>query len=356
MATRNQVLSLFGATPAQIQERQRQEQAEMILSQRDPYAKTGAALGIALANIFGGETEELTRAKGVESIVKGAQTEQVKERTAEKQTAAELEEFKAKLRAAGGQATKTPEQTPEDTIRKQLQDAYEINTTLADRLAAAGYTEEAQLAQQSALDAGLGLMSLETTLADLAKTRAETAAELAPQKESYGNYVDPNTNQPFFGYRVGGTVYNADTDKAVPQALKYQEGVIAGPGSTAIGARASDVAGTLITDDQYKGLSAEERQAVSSQIAAEAERRIQSTPKGQRTQNQADLYKEIWQEIKNAGGVRETEWWEFWKDDTELVTPEASGGVPRITTQAQYNALPSGATYIGPNGQTARKP
>jgi len=68
------------------------------------------------------------------------------------------------------------------------------------------------------------------------------------------------------------------------------------------------------------------------------------------------LYKEIWQEIKNAGGVRETEWWEFWKDDTELVTPEASGGVPRITTQAQYNALPSGATYIGPNGQTARKP
>jgi len=71
MATRNQVLSLFGATPAQIQERQRQQQAEMILSQRDPYARTGAALGTALAGLFGAETPELAQARQMQEAVSG---------------------------------------------------------------------------------------------------------------------------------------------------------------------------------------------------------------------------------------------------------------------------------------------
>ena len=69
MATRNQVLSLFGATPAQIQEQQRQKQAEMILSQRDPYAKTGAALGTALAGLFGGKTPEVERAEQLQKAL-----------------------------------------------------------------------------------------------------------------------------------------------------------------------------------------------------------------------------------------------------------------------------------------------
>lgn len=69
MATRNQVLSLFGATPAQIQEQQRQKQAEMILSQRDPYAKTGAALGTALAGLFGGKTPEVERAEQLQQAL-----------------------------------------------------------------------------------------------------------------------------------------------------------------------------------------------------------------------------------------------------------------------------------------------
>lgn len=34
----------------------------------------------------------------------------------------------------------------------------------------------------------------------------------------------------------------------------------------------------------------------------------------------------------------------------------AAGGVPRITGDADYNALPSGATFIGPDGKTRRKP
>jgi len=75
MATRNQVLSLFGATPAQIQEQQRQKQAEMILSQRDPYAKTGAALGTALAGLFGGKTPEVERAEQLQQALGQVQFE-----------------------------------------------------------------------------------------------------------------------------------------------------------------------------------------------------------------------------------------------------------------------------------------
>jgi len=71
MATRNQVLSMFGATLPQIQERQRQQQAEMILSQQDPYAKTGAALGVGLARLFGAETPEVTRRRKLDEALKG---------------------------------------------------------------------------------------------------------------------------------------------------------------------------------------------------------------------------------------------------------------------------------------------
>ena len=69
MATRNQVLSMFGATPAQVLANQRQKQADMILSQRDPYARTGAALGTALAGLFGGKTPELERAEQLQQAL-----------------------------------------------------------------------------------------------------------------------------------------------------------------------------------------------------------------------------------------------------------------------------------------------
>jgi len=79
MATRTQVLSLFGATPEQIQERQRQQQSEMILSQQDPYARTGAALGVGLARLFGGETPEVTRARQLQNVLQNVNMENPEE-------------------------------------------------------------------------------------------------------------------------------------------------------------------------------------------------------------------------------------------------------------------------------------
>lgn len=71
MATRNQVLSLFGASPEQIMERQRQEQAKAIQQIRDPYQQTGTAIGMALGNMFGGESAEVTRQRQLYSQLEG---------------------------------------------------------------------------------------------------------------------------------------------------------------------------------------------------------------------------------------------------------------------------------------------
>jgi hypothetical protein len=61
MATRNQVLSLFGASPEQILEQRRREQAADILKQQDPFARAGSAIGVGLARMFGGEPAEVTQ-------------------------------------------------------------------------------------------------------------------------------------------------------------------------------------------------------------------------------------------------------------------------------------------------------
>jgi hypothetical protein len=69
MATRNQVLSMFGASPEQIMERQRQEQARAIQQIRDPYQQTGTAIGMALGNMFGGESAEVARQRELYSML-----------------------------------------------------------------------------------------------------------------------------------------------------------------------------------------------------------------------------------------------------------------------------------------------
>lgn len=71
MATRNQVLSLFGATPEQIRQKQLQEQQQAIFSQQDPYARLGTALGTGLGRLFGGESAEMAQARQMQEAVSG---------------------------------------------------------------------------------------------------------------------------------------------------------------------------------------------------------------------------------------------------------------------------------------------
>lgn len=71
MASRNEVLTLFGATPEQIMAKQRQEQLSQIMAQQDPFAKAGSALGFGLARLFGGESADVLRARELESAKQG---------------------------------------------------------------------------------------------------------------------------------------------------------------------------------------------------------------------------------------------------------------------------------------------
>src|SRR3546814_15592909 len=51
---------------------------------------------------------------------------------------------------------------------------------------------------------------------------------------------------------------------------------------------------------------------------------------------------------------------ENWKkavaDSQAGAAPAATGGPARVTNDAEYSALPSGTEFIGPDGQTRRKP
>jgi hypothetical protein len=71
MASRNEVLTLFGATPEQIMEKQRREQAAMVLSQQDPFARAGSAIGVGLARLFGGESADVLEARRLQGAREG---------------------------------------------------------------------------------------------------------------------------------------------------------------------------------------------------------------------------------------------------------------------------------------------
>ena len=71
MATRNQVLSLFGATPQQVMARQRQRDARFLGQLRDPYQMAGGAIGVGLGRLFGGKSEELQAAEQMKEAVAG---------------------------------------------------------------------------------------------------------------------------------------------------------------------------------------------------------------------------------------------------------------------------------------------
>ena len=75
MATRNQVLSLFGATPEQIMQRQAQEQAQALQAMQNPYQQVGAVIGTGLGRLFGGEDPEVTQQRELYAMLEGISLE-----------------------------------------------------------------------------------------------------------------------------------------------------------------------------------------------------------------------------------------------------------------------------------------
>ena len=74
MATRprSQVLSMFGiTTPEQVLQEELERQQSFLNSQQSGFGRSGAALGIGLARLFGGKSEQLTRAEQLQERFKG---------------------------------------------------------------------------------------------------------------------------------------------------------------------------------------------------------------------------------------------------------------------------------------------
>ena len=75
MATRNQVLSLFGASPEQIMQRQAQEQARALQAIQNPYQQVGAVIGTGLGRLFGGEDPEVAKQRELYAMLEGVNLE-----------------------------------------------------------------------------------------------------------------------------------------------------------------------------------------------------------------------------------------------------------------------------------------
>jgi hypothetical protein len=71
MATRSQVLSMFGMTPDQVLQQELENQRSLLNAQQSGFGRTGAALGLGLGRLFGGKSEQLTRAEQLQERFKG---------------------------------------------------------------------------------------------------------------------------------------------------------------------------------------------------------------------------------------------------------------------------------------------
>jgi hypothetical protein len=69
MAIRSQVLSLFGATPEQVRQRELEQQQSFLRSMaNDPFQSAGAAIGLGLGRLFGGKSPEIKQAEARQGV------------------------------------------------------------------------------------------------------------------------------------------------------------------------------------------------------------------------------------------------------------------------------------------------
>ncbi len=336
MAKPSSVYSILGMkTPEQVAQEEREKAFEYFTGQRTGYEKAGAGLGLLLGSLFGGESDDMARSREGMEIIQSARAATDKQR--------------AILAEAEAQATEA--NRPPLSAGKQLMNEYQIRyenfTKIADALEERGFLEEAENARAVAREAASGILATEADLASLKLTEAKTQAENAPNFSVTKPYLDAEGNLfPGREDLTTGIIYNKNTGQPVQSAMPYAQGLVTGPNQAALAGRAEDVAGILINDPEFKGLSPEDRQEQAGYIAAEANLRLNKLPAKDRTANQAQIYQQIWNEIKNAGGVQKTQWWEFWKDEYEIIQKQA--------TEAEHKAANAAAKAAGQTTYTLK--
>jgi len=347
MAKQSTVYSMFGLeTPQEVAARERERAFEYLAGQRTGYQQAGAGIGLLLKGLFGGESEAMQRSKEGARIIQEARAERGDE-------GAMLAEAEADARQRG-----MAELAPEQRLRNQLQASYDVYNRIADRLESAGFLAEAQNARAQALDAGTGLLSLEKELAQIELTKAKTESELTPDAVDFKNvktYQDSATGEKFLGGRIGGKIYNLNTDPPtlVANAIEFTPGAATPISKADVGV----TRGLLLGDEEFADLSIEDQTQASAEITARVDEIMRSASSRGEPVNQADATRQALAEMKEQGRIQKRPWWQtgfgLLGAEQELVD---QSDTQTITTQAQYDALPSGATYVGADGNTYRKP
>jgi len=354
MATRNQVLSLFGASPEQIMERQRQEQAEMLQQIRDPYQQTGTAIGMALGNMFGGESAEVREARDVQNIASQVQSEL-------------------------GSPQLTEDMSPEERLQATLTSSYELYNKLADAYAKAGYPQYAQQAVEKSIELGSSLLGVQEKMAGIAFTEARTQAELTPDPtdtKSIGNVSIPGRNGTFVSAIRNGVPVYKDRDnewKEIPSSAKFISG---DQGRIKPGALSQYEAESLyypiIKADPIAGeLSTEEQSQLSIDLAARVDQIIGDPESGVTNRSQAARI--AIGEFKRRGLLKtqpSDSWFNFFNileestyspenieaaETTSAAQTTSSEGISLVTSQEDYDKLEPGAKYRLSDGTIATK-
>ena len=157
MARRDQVLSLFGASPAQILQQIRQEEQMRMAQMRSPEAKVGFGLGRAIGRAFGGEDPRVAQARQKQSLIQqGIADARQAQAQAQAQEQAVLDKRLGGLE--GALATETGSgllpriSPPKPRATDRFVQQAELYDRMADRLESGGFMAEAEQARTSATE------------------------------------------------------------------------------------------------------------------------------------------------------------------------------------------------------------
>lgn len=372
MAKPSSVYSILGMkTPEQVAQEEREKAFEYFAGQRTGYEKAGAGLGLLLGSLFGGESDDMARSREGMEIIQSARAEADNQRAmlaeAEAQaTAREQAEVDARYQraqaAAGTESVvdeaPTVQQTPlspEQQLMNEYQIRYENFTKIADALEQKGFLEEAENARAVAREAAKGILETEADMASIALTKAKTEAEGVVDPKDYknvGTYIDNETGEKFVGGRIPNTrvFMNFMTGQVVSNVSQFQPG----SGTPTSMADINITSAFLSSDSDYDGLSASDKAQLATDITAEVDRRMRDQSSKGIQVNQADIIREVYNEMKQQGVIEKKPWWQtfggLFGDPTKLrQQPSPSNMAQHQAANAKAKA--AGQTTYTLNGQ-----
>lgn len=196
MARRDQVLSLFGASPAQVLQRIREENQALMAEQRSPQAAVGFGIGSALMKAFGPEDPRVAEARRRQSIGQG-----VLSQYATKEQAQAQQQQADQMMDDFGFSPDLPLTPAQQSQLKMLNDS-EMYDELSKRYASQGMLQEAELARTMSRQALTKSMDIQAKITDEAYKKqlisaSESQQQRAEADAEYKAWTQQNTQNKY---------------------------------------------------------------------------------------------------------------------------------------------------------------